>query len=143
MVFGSKSNKAGDKYVGEYREGKKDGQGIFTFSDGEKYDGEWKNDKRNGIGKNVWANGSMYIGEWKSNKQNGFGTFSFANGDRDVGQWIDNKLNGDAVQYYSDGSIFRQGVFKDDKFLYDKKVLIENESINPNKALNAGSRRVS
>ncbi len=135
MVFGSKSNKAGDKYVGEYREGKKDGQGIFTFSDGEKYDGEWKNDKRNGIGKNVWANGSMYIGEWKSNKQNGFGTFSFANGDRDVGQWIDNKLNGDAVQYYSDGSIFRQGVFKDDKFLYDKKVLIENESINPNKAL--------
>ena len=133
MIFGSKSNKAGDKYIGEYREGKKDGQGIFTFSDGEKYDGEWKNDKRNGIGKNVWKNGSMYIGEWKSNKQNGFGTFEFSNGDRDVGQWSENKLNGEAIQFYSDGSIYRQGVFKDDKFLYEKKVIVETEIANLNK----------
>ncbi len=133
MSFGSKSNNAGDKYIGEYREGKKHGHGIFEFSDGEKYDGEWKNNKRNGIGKNVWANGSMYIGGWKSNKQNGFGTFAFANGDRDVGQWSDNKLNGEAIQFYSDGSIYRQGVFKDDKFLYYKKVIIETEITNLNK----------
>ena len=41
----------GDKYVGEYKDGKEHGQGTYTFHDGRKYVGEWKNkEKWNGIG---------------------------------------------------------------------------------------------
>ena len=38
------------KYVGEYRDGKRTGQGTFTYSDGRKYEGEFKDGEfRNGI----------------------------------------------------------------------------------------------
>ena len=35
----------GNKYVGEYRLGKKHGKGTYTFSDGIKYVGEWRENK--------------------------------------------------------------------------------------------------
>jgi hypothetical protein len=31
----------GSKYEGDYKEGLKHGQGIYTWKDGSKYDGEW------------------------------------------------------------------------------------------------------
>ena len=36
----------GEKYEGEYKEGKRHGQGSYDYSDGERYEGEWKDDKR-------------------------------------------------------------------------------------------------
>ncbi len=38
----------GDKYVGEYKDDKRNGQGTFKFADGTKYVGEFKDDKLNG-----------------------------------------------------------------------------------------------
>ena len=35
----------GGKYEGEYKDGKRNGQGTYTYSDGEKYVGKWKNGK--------------------------------------------------------------------------------------------------
>ena len=32
----------GDKYVGEYKNGKRHGQGTYTYPIGDKYVGEWK-----------------------------------------------------------------------------------------------------
>ena len=32
----------GTRYMGEWKDGKKHGQGTFTFPDGEIYEGEWK-----------------------------------------------------------------------------------------------------
>ena len=31
----------GDSYAGEWKDGKKHGQGIYTWADGERYEGEW------------------------------------------------------------------------------------------------------
>ena len=42
----------GDKYVGEFKDGKKHGQGTYTYTDGRKYVGEFKNG-------NFW-NGTTY-----------------------------------------------------------------------------------
>ena len=33
------------EYVGEYKDGKRHGQGTLTWSDGKKYVGEWKKGK--------------------------------------------------------------------------------------------------
>ena len=38
-------------YKGEFKDNKKHGQGVFTFSDGSKYDGPWENDLKHGRGK--------------------------------------------------------------------------------------------
>ena len=63
----------GDKYVGEVKEGKKDGYGNYIFSLGDKYVGEFNNDKANGKGTythlaNNRNKGDQYIGEFKNDK---------------------------------------------------------------------------
>ena len=35
-------DKSGNEYVGEFKNGKRHGQGIYTMSDGSKYAGQWK-----------------------------------------------------------------------------------------------------
>ena len=40
--FGTRTYASGDKYVGEYRGGKRHGQGTFTYAKGGKYVGELK-----------------------------------------------------------------------------------------------------
>ena len=44
-------------YVGEFRDGKRNGQGTYTWVSGDKYVGEWKDDKRHGQGTTIFANG--------------------------------------------------------------------------------------
>jgi len=34
-----------------------DGQGTFTYPNGEKYEGEWKNGKKHGHGTYTWSDG--------------------------------------------------------------------------------------
>ena len=38
------------KYKGEWKDGKKHGQGILTYANGGKYEGEWKDNKKHGRG---------------------------------------------------------------------------------------------
>ena len=38
------------KYIGQLKEGKREGSGIIYWSNGDKYEGEWKNDKNDGMG---------------------------------------------------------------------------------------------
>ena len=96
-------------------------QGTYTNANGNKYVGEWKDDKRHGQGILNLANGDKYVGEFKKRKANGQGTFTFVNGKKWVGEWENNKLNGYALQYNKDGSIYQEGIFKNDKFLYTQK----------------------
>lgn len=82
----------GEKYVGEFYNGKFHGQGTFT-KDGRKYVGEYKNHKRHGEGTYTYANGDKYIGGWIKHKYDGKGTYVYANGDIYIGQWKKNKYN--------------------------------------------------
>lgn len=50
MYIGTLTYSNGDRYDGDFSEGKKNGQGIMTSPNGEKYDGEWKDDRRDGNG---------------------------------------------------------------------------------------------
>ena len=48
---------SGNKYVGEFKDSKYNGQGTFTFANGEKYVGEFKDGQRNGQGIEYRADG--------------------------------------------------------------------------------------
>ena len=85
------SNK--DKYVGEFKKGKYDGQGIYTYWFGDKYIGEYIDGKRHGQGTYTFDDGDKYVGEWKKGKRHGQGTYTFSNGVRWVGEWKDDELN--------------------------------------------------
>ena len=106
----------GRKYVGEWRDGKWNGQGNLNFPLGDNYVGEFKDNNRNGQGNLYFGNGKRYFGEWKDDKRNGQGTMTFPNGDKYVGEFKDDKFNGQGT-VYSDGSIINQGIWADDKFV--------------------------
>ena len=65
-----------------------------------------------------WQGGNKYVGEYKDDLSHGKGTYTFADGRKEVGEWENDNLNGYAIQYNSDGTIRREGIFKDDEFLY-------------------------
>ena len=75
------------KYVGEYKGGKRDGQGTLTWATGYIYIGEWKGDKTYGQGTYTYASGEKYVGEFKNGKRNGQGTFTTATGEVYQGEW--------------------------------------------------------
>ena len=58
----------GDKYIGEFNGGKRDGQGTYTWSDGDKYVGEWKDGRPNGQGTDIFVDGSKGIGEFREGR---------------------------------------------------------------------------
>jgi hypothetical protein len=47
----------GDKYVGEFRDGKPNGQGVITWTNGSKYVGGISDGKMNGKGTLMWPDG--------------------------------------------------------------------------------------
>jgi len=64
----------GTKYMGEWKDGKKHGQGTETYPDGRKYEGEFKDGKQNGQGTYIYHDGRKYEGEWKNGREwNGTG----------------------------------------------------------------------
>jgi len=60
-------------YMGEWKDGKKHGQGTITYGkgkwEGEKYVGKFKDGKNNGQGTYTWSDGRKYEGEWKDGKR--------------------------------------------------------------------------
>jgi hypothetical protein len=90
--FGTYTSANGDKYVGEYKDGKMDGQGTYTWANGDKYVGEWKDGKQNGQGTATFANGEKYVGEYKDGKRNGQGTHTYTSGTAQEGIWKDNEF---------------------------------------------------
>jgi len=81
----------GTKYMGEWKDGKKHGQGTFTSPDGSRYVGEFKDGKKHGQGTFSLSGSKIYEGKWKNGKFNGKGTFIFSNGNKGVGEFRDNK----------------------------------------------------
>ena len=68
-----------------------DGQGTFTYHNGEKYVGDWKNGKYHGHGTFTYPEGNMYVGEFKDGLKNGQGTFTYPDGDKYEGEWVYSK----------------------------------------------------
>ena len=114
---GSNTFASGNKYVGEFKDGKIYGQGTFTYANGNTYVGEHKNGKRNGQFTVTLANGDKYVGGFKDDKLNGQGTYTFANGNKYVGEYKDGKRDGQGTQYAANGSIINQGIWADGNFV--------------------------
>jgi tetrahydromethanopterin S-methyltransferase subunit F len=91
MIFAN-----GDRYDGEYQDGRRNGCGTFTFDNGRQYVGQFENDLFEGLG--IWTleTGDRYVGEFYANKCHGEGTFQFTDGSSETGTWHNGSLvNGD------------------------------------------------
>ena len=101
----------GDKYIGEWQDDKKNGQGTYTWADGDKYVGEYKNDKQEWPGNlykvvdqnSQWA-GDKYVGGIQGQVYIVVRVaYTWANGRKEVGTYENNKLNGYAINYFANG----------------------------------------
>ena len=108
---------SGGKYVGEFKDDKINGQGTHIFSNGEKYVGEFKDDKRNGQGTYIFPGGGKYVGEFKDDKINGLGTFTFPNGEKYVGEHKNGFFDGEGVMYAGDGRVLSSGIWEKNKLV--------------------------
>lgn len=111
----------GRKYVGEWKDGKQDGQGTYWAGYGNKYVGEFKNNNFHGQGTFTYANGDEYVGEFKIGTAYGQGTLTYADGRKYVGEWKDNKWNGQGTATFPDGTV-QEGLWENNKFLNAQKV---------------------
>ena len=84
----------GIKALGEFKDGELI-KGTKIYPNREKYIGEFRDYKRNGQGTFTWANKNKYVGEWNDNLQNGQGTLFAPNGSIiSSGIWADGKFVG-------------------------------------------------
>lgn len=88
---GELTSPTGANYVGEFRDGKFNGQGTYTF-----------------------PNGAKYVGEYKDSRRNGQGTYSYSDGRKYVGEYRDGMRNGQGIEYRPDGTILQSGTWKND-----------------------------
>ena len=104
----------GDHYVGNIKDGKRNGRGTMHYADGRKYVGEWKNDKWHGKGIFYHANGAIYKGGFKDDKYHGQAIYLGNNGDKYEGEFKDGLINGYGIYEWANGDRY-EGEWKDHK----------------------------
>jgi hypothetical protein len=90
--YGMKTYANGDKYVGEFKNGVRQGEGFQRYAAGGYYSGGWENDKRSGSATSVYNNGDYYFGEYQNDSRNGEGTFTTIGGTESTGTWNNGRL---------------------------------------------------
>ena len=101
-------------------------RGVYTYPDGTRYEGEWKNGKRYGQGIQIKPDGRKHIGEWKDGRRHGPGVEIHPDGTKLFGEWEDGKyveVRKPAVAYESQAQEFEEAkrVFKSGKVEIQKR----------------------
>ena len=97
------------------------GDGTYRFDNGDKYDGEWLDGRFSGKGIYIWESGNKYDGNWVNGRKEGYGILMNKKPkkfEKDIsypyiykGGFNDGRRNGDGIQYYHSNLIWK-GIFK-------------------------------
>ena len=98
-----------DSFSGYYKNGVKDGKGIYRFANGTELDGEWENGVIQGVGRYIDAdNNLIYEGESMNGKLDGMGIYYYENGYSYMGKWVNGKKNGEGVIVVSEKEKYKR-----------------------------------
>ena len=102
-----------NKYIGEFKDGKRHGEGKLTTRTGRTFVGEWKNGKKDGYG--IWEDKYFkYIGYFKNGRIHGSGEYIAKNNQtltHYIGEWKEGFQDGYGTAKYNNGSTY-DGEFK-------------------------------
>jgi hypothetical protein len=126
------------KYVGEFKDGQRHGQGTLylplqrvisgkwdndaiiegsaTLSDGTRYTGGWQFGYRHGKGKLTYSDGREYVGEFHDGQKHGLGTMSYPDGRTYTGQYQKGQRTGSGTMSYPNGRKVT-GQFSDGEYI--------------------------
>jgi hypothetical protein len=102
-------------YQGDMKDGKRNGQGQYRYSNGDTYNGEWKNDNMHGHGVYRYSNGDIYEGEYISGTMHGYGVYKHADGAVYSGMYRNGRMNGHGTYRAADGDVF-EGNYEEGKW---------------------------
>ncbi|XP_065070221.1 radial spoke head 1 homolog isoform X3 [Rhopilema esculentum] len=101
-----------DWYFGDYKDGKRDGNGVMIYPDGSKYSGAWKNGLKNGKGTYTFVNGDEFDGEWQNDLKHGRGRYCYKEtGTEFLAKWVEGQQVGTARWVHKDHEY--EGHFKE------------------------------
>ena len=121
----------GDKYIGEWKNGKRDGIGSFIWPEGDRYVAHWKNDKNNSNGNYISPAGAkLYavesrnagvdgFGCIKGDCVNGHGTYTWLSGAKYVGAFENGEKNGPGTYSFPNG-LKIPGIWNNGKYVGKK-----------------------
>ena len=124
-----------ETYNGDWKDDKKDGEGLLQYKDGIEYKGHFEKDKFNGKGEMKWPDGTYYSGYFLDNifhgegylkgsnnheyhgnfskgLYNGEGEFIWTKGVESIkykGNYSSGKKDGIGELYFSNGNVYRGG----------------------------------
>ncbi len=91
---GTERRPEGTVYEGEFRAGKKNGRGRFTWTDGSYYEGEFRDNELEGEGTYRATDGKVHKGLWANSMMNGKGEYSWPDGRIYRGDFVDDQPEG-------------------------------------------------
>jgi hypothetical protein len=97
----------GGKYFGEYRQNLPHGFGIYTAPDGGRYEGKYQEGEKHGVGIRTWPDGAWYEGPFVHDTMVGRGVYHYPNGNRYEGEFVSGEMHGMGTAYYTDGSRYK------------------------------------
>ena len=105
----------GNIYEGAFIDDNFEGEGIFKWKDGREYNGQWKENQMNGKGVFRWDKNNWYEGHYKDNRREGLGVYHFGEENYFEGKWLNNLPHG-VGKICKDGKIV-EGLFRFGKFI--------------------------
>ncbi len=93
-------------YLGEWKNGKRDGLGLLIWENQSKFFGNFIENNVTGYGQLWHQNGNSYKGQWKDFQAEGWGIYNTQKGEFFQGQWSGDKQDGFGVEGNNVGNIF-------------------------------------
>ena len=107
------------RFIGDFMDGSKYGEGEYNYHNGAKYSGHFVNNLPDGKGTMTYPDGARYEGGFRNGKFRGQGTFSYSDGGSYSGEFKRGKKNGQGTYTFPDGSK-QTGLYRNDKFVKGK-----------------------
>jgi hypothetical protein len=105
----------GSVYDGEWRAGRRNGQGTYTDAvKQEVYKGKWVGGVRCGRGSCAYAAGHKYEGHWLQGRRHGLGCMRYASGDVYEGEWQQGHRGGEGVLTQASGLVLKGAWVQDE-----------------------------
>jgi len=82
------------------------GRGEMRYEDGSRYVGVWRDSRRNGRGIHYRSNGGILGRQWQDDRPKGYGTYRFTNRARYAAEWTGDARNGREPDAWSVGGIY-------------------------------------
>lgn len=131
-------------YEGEYLDGKRHGNGSYSYKNGDRYVGEWRHNEKHGIGRLTYAIEGEYFGRFENGKRHGEGVFTYKkSNDVYSGFWQYGQKHGEGTYTFSQNKLKLNGNWDNGNIVFGKWIfpngIYWEGKFNKNKPIGEGS----